>query len=149
MGRVEIVTEIEAPLEKVFAYNADPKSLEKAAPEAEAKVEITSDEPVGVGTTFHLSAVIAGQEMEGDMEIVELEENRRIVQRMTKGDLKSLEMTDVFEATDKGTKVTTTWDYELPYSLVGKVLDKLKFGKEIEAAAKGGWQKTKEILEKG
>jgi len=28
-------------------------------------------------------------------------------------------------------------------------LDKLKFGKEIEAAFNKGWQKTKEILEKG
>lgn len=150
MGRVEIVMEIEAPLEKVFAYNVDPKSFEKASTaEAEAKVEITSEGPVGVGTTFHLSTIVAGQKLEGDMEIVEFEENRRLVQRMTKGDVESFEVTNVFEATDKGTKVTATWDYELPYSILGKILDKLKFGKEIEAAFNKGWQKTKEILEKG
>jgi len=150
MGRVEIVTEIEVPLEKVFAFSADPKSFEKvAAAESETKVEITSDETVGLGTTFHLSAIMAGQKMEGDIETVEFEENRTAVCRLTKGDLKRLEMTDVFEATDKGTRVTTTWDYELPYSVLGKILDKLKVGKEIEAAANAGWQRAKEILEKG
>jgi ligand-binding SRPBCC domain-containing protein len=149
MGRVEIVTEIEAPLEKVFAFNADPKSMEKVGPaEYEAKVEITSDRTLGVGTTYHLSATVAGQKMEGDIEITELEENHRVVQRMTSGDFKKLEMTDVFEATDQGTKVTTTWDYELPYSVLGKMLDRLRVGKEIDAAAKAGWQGAKEILEK-
>ncbi len=150
MGKVEIVTEIEAPLEKVFSFNVDPKSMEKVGPEDyEAKVEITSDQPLGVGTTYHLSAIIAGQKMEGDIEIVELEENRKIVQRMIKGDLKKLEMTDVFEATDTGTSVTTTWEYELPGSVFGKIMDKLKVGKEIEDAARTGWQGAKEILEKG
>ena len=148
MGKIEIVTEIEAPLEKVFAWNADPKTFEKVSTaEADAKVEITSEGPVGLGTTFHLSAVMAGQKLEGDMEYVEFEENRRVVQRMTKGDLKKMEMTDIYEATDKGTRITTTWDYELPYSVIGKILDRLKVGKEINASANAGYQRAKEILE--
>ncbi len=40
MGRVERSIEIEAPLEKVFAFYADPKNAEALLPEdADAKVE--------------------------------------------------------------------------------------------------------------
>jgi hypothetical protein len=148
MGMVEIVTDIDAPLERVFEWNADPKSFEKTGPpEADTKVEVTSKGPIGLGTTFHMSAVIAGQRLEGDMELAQFEENRKVVHRMTKGDMKKLVMTDLYEATDTGTRISTTWDYELPYSVLGRIMDKIKFRKDIEEAARAGWQKAKEILE--
>ena len=149
MGRVETVIEIEAPIEKVFAFAADPKSLELAPEEAEVKVEVTSEGPIGVGTTFRMTAVLAGRRVEGEEEYVEFEENRSFKSRQIKGTLKRFDITTVFEATEKGTKATATWDYELPYSVLGKILDKLKARKAIERYVKTGWEKAKQILEEG
>jgi carbon monoxide dehydrogenase subunit G len=36
------------------------------------------------------------------------------------------------EPTAKGTKLTYSMDYELPYSVLGKLVDKLKVGKDME-----------------
>lgn len=150
MGKIENSIEIEAPVKKVFALYADPKFLEKTAPEdAEIKVEVTSKGPIGLGTTSRTSGVLSGRKLNFETEYVEFEENRRIVDRQTKGDLKRFDVTSVFEATDKGTKVTTTVNYELPYSVLGKIIDKLKAGKDMERYIKAINEKAKEILEEG
>jgi uncharacterized membrane protein len=61
--------------------------------------------------------------------------------------LKREDMIFVFETTDRGTKVTATIDYELPYSVLGKIIDKLMVRKECERFLKAGVEKAKEILE--
>ncbi len=150
MGRIEISTEIKAPIENVFAFMADPRNYEKITPEeAAVRVEMLSKGPVGVGTTYRLSGVLAGRKMAVENEYVEFGENRRIVERQTKGDMKSYRATYVFGATKKGTTVKQTMDYELPYSVLGKIIDRLKAGKEIQAYIKASNERAKEILEKG
>jgi hypothetical protein len=37
-----------------------------------------------------------------------------------------------FEPTAKGTKLTASMDYEMPYSVLGKVVDKLKVSKDMD-----------------
>ena len=148
MGRVESSIEIEAPIEKVFAFLSNPKNREKILAHAEVKVEDVSKGPIGVGTTYRWSAVLAGRKVDlHPHEIVEFEKNRRFVDHDKGGSLKKEQFTFVFAATDKGTKVTMTIDYELPYSVIGKILDKLRFRKEFERFLNGGAQKAKEILE--
>ena len=148
MGRVEYFIEIEAPVEKVFAFYTDFKNQEKMLPEdAEAKIELTSEGSIGVGTTFTFSGVVGGREIASESEVVEFEKNRRFVSRQTKGDMKRFDSTVVFEATDRGTKVFETVDYELPYAVLGKIMDWLKAGKDIERFTKGWHEKAKEILE--
>ncbi len=150
MGRLEHSLEIEAPLEKVFAFWADPKNLEKFSPEdAEIEVGVTSEGPLGVGSTWHVSGVLAGRKLELEQEYAEFEENRRLTLRQTKGDMKRFDTTMVFEATDKGTKMTMTQDYELPYSVLGKIMDKLKAGKDLERFMKTANEKAKRVLEEG
>lgn len=150
MGRIEISTEIEAPIENVFAFMADPRNYENIMPEdAAVRVEMLSKGPVGVGTTYRLSGVLAGRKMAVENEYVEFEENRRIVERQTKGDFKSYRGTYVFEATKKRTTLKQTMDYELPYSVLGKIIDRLKAGKELRAYVKASTERAKEILEKG
>ncbi len=150
MGRIENSIEIEAPIEEVFAFYVDPRNLEKTVPEdVEMKVEMTSEGPIGVGSTWRLYGVLAGRKLETESESIEFEENRRAKSRQTKGDMKRYDISQVFESTDAGTKVSTTLDYELPYSVLGKLLDKLKAGKELERYVKARDEKSKEILEKG
>ncbi|MFQ5759328.1 MAG: SRPBCC family protein [Candidatus Bathyarchaeia archaeon] len=148
MGKIVIETEIEAPIEKVFAFLSTPKNWEKLMPEeANFKVEELTEKPSGFGCKCHITAVLGGKKIEQVMETVEFEKNRRDVAHQIKGDMKKFEKTHLFEVTDKGTKVTGTVEYELPYSILGKIMDKLKVEKELSAYFKGVYDKGKEILE--
>ncbi len=149
MGRVESSIEIEAPVEKVFVFLANPKNQEKVFVDSEVKIEDVSPLPIGVGTRYRISAVIAGRKVDLHWhEIVVFEENRKVVNREVKGGpTKKEEMTFVFETTAKGTKVTMTVDYEFPYSVLGKIVDKLMARKGFERWIEGGAKRAKEILE--
>jgi hypothetical protein len=52
-----------------------------------------------------------------------------------------------FEPTAKGTKWTMSMDYEVPYSVLGKVIDKLKIGKDIEKSMGKMQANVKKALE--
>jgi hypothetical protein len=53
-----------------------------------------------------------------------------------------------FSPIKNGTKLTFEMDYDLPYSILGKIIDKLWVGKDIDASMERGLRKTKEIFEK-
>jgi len=151
MGRVESSVEIEAPIEKVFVFVSNPKNQEKMFADSDFKIEDISEQPVGVGTRYRISAVIGGRKVKPHWhQFVEFEENRRIVDHEVKGGggvLKREDLTFVFGTTDKGTKLTITEDYEFPYSVLGKLLDKLMVRGGFERYIESGAQRTKAILE--
>jgi len=62
--------------------------------------------------------------------------------------MKKFDMLDLFEPADGGTKWTSIVEYELPYSLLGKLVDKLKVRKDMEKGADYQVNKTKELIEK-
>jgi ligand-binding SRPBCC domain-containing protein len=148
MGKMESSLEIKAPIEKVFNFFSNPKNQEKIFPET--KVDDVSEAPIGVGTKYRLSTVISGRKVKPHWhELAEFEENRRFVDCEVKGGggiLKKEETTYVFEATDVGTKVSITYVVELPYSVIGKLLE-FSARKGFERWAEAGQQKAKEILE--
>ncbi len=120
-------------MEKVFDFYADlEKWQESVPPESQFKVKKTSEGPVGIGTTYSYTGVLGGSNVNGQYKYAEFEKNRKITMHETKGDFKSFSQTLIFETTDKGTKVNAIFDYELPYSLLGKIMDKLKVSKELE-----------------
>lgn len=49
---------------------------------------------------------------------------------------------------ESGTKIVFLMNYELPYSVLGKVIDKLKVSKELEKGIMQGFQKLKVVAEK-
>ena len=61
-------------------------------------------------------------------------------------------MTIIYNATLEpakvGTKLTTSFDYELPYSILGKLIDKLRVHKSLEKKSEKALEKMKEIAEK-
>ena len=63
MGRVESSIEIEAPIETVFVFLSNPKNQEKIFVDSEVKIEDVSKQPIGVGTRYRISAVIAGRKV--------------------------------------------------------------------------------------
>lgn len=149
VGKVGRSVEIAAPMGKVFVFLSNPKNQEKIFVDSEVKIEDVSKGLVGVGTKYRISAVIARRKVKSHWhEVIGFEENRRFVCGEVKGGpTKKEEMTFDFEATDKGTKVTMTIDYEFPYSVLGKLVDRLMARKGFERWMNGGTQRAKEILE--
>jgi ligand-binding SRPBCC domain-containing protein len=148
MGKIVIETEMEAPIDKVFSFLSDPRNAEKTLPEeADGKIEMLSDGPIGVGTKYRFSGALGGRKINSEAEIVVFEKNRRTVEKQIKGDMKKWEESNTYEVTDKGTKVTLTVDYALPYSVLGKIIDKLVAGKQIKEYSKTSHKRAKQILE--
>lgn len=96
MVRVESSVEIAAPIERVFAFLANPKNYEKIFAESEVKVEMLSKDPIGIGTSYCISLVLGGRKVDFHThEYVEFEENHRFTDREIKGSLKREDMTFV------------------------------------------------------
>jgi len=142
LGKFTKSIEIEASPEKVFTYINDDKKLNEV--NKDVKVETTSEGPVGVGTTRHFVGSAGGK---WDMEITEFVKNKKVASHtIGAGDMK---VTDswTLEPTAKGTKLTASMDYELPYSLLGKLVDKVRVSKFIEKNLDQMLENIKKALE--
>jgi hypothetical protein len=53
----------------------------------------------------------------------------------------------VLEPTTKGTKSTFSMEYEVPYSILGKLVDKLKVSKDMEIKMSKMMENMKKALE--
>ena len=145
LTRIEKSIEISAPLDKVFSlirWDRVPEYYDSIK-----KVEWTSEPKMKVGATVHVLSEIAGAKGEWDAEITEYKDNEKVSWRTTGGN-----MTIIYNATldpaKAGTKLTTSFDYELPYSVLGKLIDKLRVHKAMEKEADKALQKMKEAAEK-
>ena len=149
MTKVERSIVIEAPVEKVFAFVTDFDNFLKASSH-EIKMEVLSrDEGTQkVGDTIKVRTKIGDQVWEVDVETTEFVKNKRQTVQQKGGAFKKMLMMDTFEPTDGGTKWTAIVEYELPYSLLGKLIDKLKFRKAMEKGSDYYVNKTKELIEK-
>jgi carbon monoxide dehydrogenase subunit G len=146
LGKLTKNIEIEASPEEVFPFINDDKKMNEAT-KGFSEMEYTSKGPVGVGTTYHLISKIGGQEREADMEITEFVKNKKMSSH-TIGASK-VKMTNSFalEPTAKGTKWTISMDYEVPYSVLGKVVDKLKVSKDMDKVMGKMMEDVKKALE--
>ncbi len=145
MTRIEKSIEINASLAKVFSLIRWDKVPEYY--DSIKKVEWLSEPKMKVGATVHVLSEIAGAKGEWDAEITEYIDNEKVSWRTTGGN-----MTIIYNATlgpaKAGTKLTTSFDYELPYSVLGKLIDKLRVHKAMEKEADKALQKMKEAAEK-
>ena len=146
MGKLTKSIEIEASPEKVFAFILDSEKMNeinKGGPQ----MEPTTKGPDGVGSTSHWVAPIGEKKMEFDMEITEFVKNKKVATRTVGASKFKMTGSYVLEPTAKGTKLTFSVDYELPYSVLGKLVDKLKVGKEMEKGSGEAMEKVKKALE--
>ena len=148
MGKITKIIEIEAPPEKVFDFISDMEKMNEVS-KGITKNEITSKGPIGVGTTGHTIVYnkTGGVQAEVDMEVTEFEENKKVSMRTIGKSKFKLNMQWVFEPTAKGTKLTKTTEYELPYSILGKLIDVLSFHKNVEKVDEKGLRDLKKALE--
>ena len=149
MTRVERSIVIEAPVEKVFAFVTDLDNFVKInPPETEMEILSRDEGPQRVGFTAKVRAKVGDQVWELEVETTEFVENKKHAARQKGGPMKKFDMLDTFETADGGTKWTSIVEYELPYSLLGKLIDKLKVQKDMEKGIDYSTKKTKELIEK-
>ena len=149
MARIERSIVIEAPVEKVFAFVNDFDNFIKASsPEMEMEILSRDEGPQRVGFTLKARTKVGDRVWEVEVETTEFVENERVSMRQKGGAMKKMLMTDTFEPTDGGTRWTAIVEYELPYSLLGKLIDKLKFRKVMEKGSDYYVKKMKELIEK-
>jgi hypothetical protein len=124
--------EIQASPEKVFAFIISERMNEVWGEWMEGKW--TSKGPVGVGSISHFDTkgtLSTFGELTG--EVTEFEKNKKMTihTKDTKG---KMDATDalILEPTAKGTKTTYVTEYKVPYSVFGKLIDKVKISKDME-----------------
>ena len=146
MGKVTKSIEIEAPPEKVFDFINDMEKSNKMS-KGVSEGEYTSKGPIGVGTTLHMVGKVGGTQAEFDMIITEFLKNRKVSMRTIGSSKFKMKGSMILEPTAKGTKLTNSMDYEVPYSVLGKVIDKLKVGKDLDKVMGKMVENVKKVLE--
>ena len=144
LARIERSIEINEPLGKVFSlinWDKVPEYYDSIK-----KVEWTSEPKMKVGATVHVFSEIAGSKGEWNAEITEYKDNEKVSWRTTEGNM-TIIYNATLDPTKAGTKLTTSFDYELPYSILGKLIDKLRVHKSLEKETEKALQKMKAIAE--
>jgi carbon monoxide dehydrogenase subunit G len=139
--------DIEASPEKVWAFIFDLKKMNELT-KGFSEGEYASKGPIGVGTKMHYVGKAGGSQAEFDTEITEFEKNKKAsMHTIGASKFRVVNASRTLEPTAKGTKLTTTMEYELPYSILGKIVDKLKVSKDIEKTAERTLENVKKALE--
>jgi len=111
------------------------------------KVEYTSEDKETIGATAHWVGEAGGLKSEWDTETTEWLPYTRGAWRTTAGTFTGIgSMT--LSSNESGTKATFMMDYELPYSFLGKIIDKLRVCKTIEKSTIDSLNNLKAIAEK-
>jgi len=150
LTRVEKSIEIKAPPEKVWEILAFDRLLEweEGYKRDFIGVEYTSEvrtpkDKYKVGATAH---GIPKKQEKCDLEIRESLENKKITYHLY--ERFSVLVTYILEPVEDGTKFTYVVEYEMPWSILGKILEKLFFRRQLEKVWERSLENLKSILEK-
>ena len=152
LGRRKMSITIKAPPEKVWEMLAWDKASEWIA--GYERVDYTSEvrtpeDKYRVGTSAKVVSETAGKKMEFDYEITESIENEKMTTHFTSENVSGFG-TFSLKPTQIGTELSYVMEYKLPYSILGKIIDKLLVGREIEKEEdlETTFENLKSILEK-
>src|SRR5260370_23077974 len=109
MIKLEISLHINRPVAEVFKYLNDPTKMSEGNPiieEARA-----SEPPVKAGTRIRTRARMLGRKVEGTLEVLEYEPNKRVVQKSDEPF--SFKVTNTFQAENGGTRLVSAAEAEL------------------------------------
>jgi ligand-binding SRPBCC domain-containing protein len=145
LGKAISSIEIEASPERVFAFVTDNEKMKDLTKDWVVG-ELTSDGPVGVGSTMHYVGVNKMHTKGGEWNAVvtEFTKNKSFTMSLKGANKRSNDQTNyyAFEPTSKGTKMTITMDYKM-----GKLADVLVAHRTIEKENMKMLEKLKKILE--
>jgi len=156
LTRIEKSIEIRAPPEKVWEMLAIDRfqEWEEEMQKGLKSLEYTSEvrrpkDKYRVGACGHMSIKEMGMG-EIDFEVTESLENEKLTYHMKKSGTNQTMgiITLISEPVEEGTKFTYVFDYEMPWGIFGKFLDKLFAKRESDKAQEKWLKKLKGILEK-
>lgn len=146
MTELEVSTVIEAPPERIYGFFSDIAHFSEAFPGI-LSIKKNYVGSAKVGSTADMSGEIAGHRMKARIEYAELVPSSRVVLKQVSGDFKRFRQTVVIEKQENGARVTETWEYQPPYSILGQILDRVKIRKDVENYLVEGHRRAKERLE--
>jgi uncharacterized protein YndB with AHSA1/START domain len=114
--------EIAAPPEKIWPFLIEPEKIMKWFTFLK-KFEYTSTQKSGVGTTFYYEEKSGPQLMKLNYVVTEWMENKKLAFKLSSGPLKKDDQIWSLEAIPSGTRFTMTEDTEMPWGVIGKVID--------------------------
>ncbi len=148
MVRVEKSIEIKALPEKVwemFALDRCPEWMDDLKSVEYTSEVHTPEDKYRVGASTHWIKV-KGEEF--DVEVTESIENEKITTRTSPIQGATMTATFAVKPTEAGTEMSYVVDYEMPWGILGKILDKLFIRRALEKDITGEAEKLKSILEK-
>lgn len=122
--KVQRSIDIVAPPEKIWPFLIEPEKILKWVITFK-KFEYTSEQHSGVGTPIYVEEKAGPTPlMKLNFKVTEWMENERIAHSMTSGSgVKRYEISETIEATQAGSKFTFMENVELPWGIVGKLLE--------------------------
>jgi uncharacterized membrane protein len=144
LGNITKSIEISAPPEKVFNFIADFNNMNTLHEGYTQAIVTPSNQTIVLGTTAHFINTAGGSKTEWDMKVTEFEKNRKLRWQSEKPLIVNIL---TFEPTSRGTKFTHQTVYELPYSVFGKLLDKVSVSRDVDKELEFELEKTKKALE--
>src|ERR671932_722196 len=142
MAKVEYQTQINAPVQKVYEYYTDPNNIQEAWPQDIVKdSQDVSGSKNEEGSEMRVKGQYMGKEEEMRLQVVDKEENKKLVTRQIQGPFKKWDSIQEFQGNGTNTThIKHSIDYELPTT--GKIANMLsgsqadnKIRKGLEQAA--------------
>ncbi|HEX9618072.1 MAG TPA: SRPBCC family protein [Anaerolineales bacterium] len=119
MAKIEKSIFINAPLEKVFAFMAEPNNLPEIWP---SLLEVKNVQPLpNGGYCYEWVYKMAGMRFEGQAEWTEFVKNARIVDKNESGIPSTFVWT--YQPEDGGTRISVSVEYSLPGAILGKLAE--------------------------
>ena len=132
--------EVEASPDKVFAIISVPEKW----PQWASFVKRASS----VGLKTHWVYDMGGMKVESDTQVSDVKENKVYEFCQTKGFMKDGGTRFDIKTSKKGSSITWTTEYELPYSYLGRLADKLRAKKQFDKAIDKSVSSLKQVLER-
>ena len=152
MTNIQHETEINAPVARVYDYYTNPNNIQKAWPRDIVKEsEPLSSSQNEEGSEMRVKGEYMGKQEEMILEVVDKQQNKRLVTRQTQGPFKKWESIQEFQGNGGNrTRVRHSIDYELPAT--GKIAN-LFSGNQADSKISQGLEQSaqtvKQKLESG
>jgi uncharacterized membrane protein len=146
LTRIVNSVEINASPERVFSIVSDFERIPEWQPEFK-KVWYTSEEKRKVGSSLRANAAVGGFKLDLGVTVTEWVENKRMAWRTTMGNA-SGSGSITLEPAGAATKYTEVTEYSMPYSVLGKLIDRVRIRKAMERSYQAAIKNKKALAEK-
>jgi ligand-binding SRPBCC domain-containing protein len=149
MVKLEYQTDINAPRKKVYEYYTNPDNIKRdVASRYCKKSQNVSGQKREEGSEIKVKGEFMGKEEEMRLEVIDKEQNKRLVTRQIEGPFKRWESIQEFQDSNNGNSISATHirhtiDYELPAA--GKIAYLLS-GSQADNKIREGLQQAAQIV---